>query len=128
MNTFLSRLTAEFINPMYPSRPLERPRDDASLGGANSVAVWTEWLYSQKTNRGHQYTCLLHLEPALLIGAYRSVFGDLPRTNADGEYILNEGEMQYLCSCLWPEARTQDYRRRCQAGKHLEKLRAVASK
>jgi hypothetical protein len=114
-------LTPDSISPMFPKPPLERPRfkDDRCFPLSvyrKEPDFWSEPLQA-----------VFNLEPALLLGAYRAVFGCLPDTDANGETVLYEAELRDLAQALWPEVRSAAFRRRCAATKHLQRLRSLGS-
>ena len=115
--------SADVIEPRFPTVPFARPSDEGNE--PFTVAQWSE-LYHDRSGYS-AFSVLLQLEPALLLGAYRSIYGQLPRTDENDFYLFNLAELRDLVMSLWPEARTQRYVRRCKSGQHLEKLRAKAS-
>jgi hypothetical protein len=115
-------LTPDSIDPLFPTPPLDRPRykDDRYF----PLSVYRE----NATFWNETSQAVFFLEPALLLGSYRSLYGCLPDVDADGETILFEAELRDLAQALWPEVRSDAYKRRCAATKHLKRLRSLGSK
>ena len=115
-------LTPDCISPMLPSVPLERPRYKGDLHFPLSTYqkephFWCESLQA-----------VFFLEPALLLGAYRGLYGCLPDVDDNGESVLWESELRDMAQALWPEVRSDAFKRRVAATKHLKRLRSIGSK